>query len=172
MTGGGRAIRAARTIAQGKRSGPALRPGSPASFRQFFKIKSLSVLVKRACRPQPVSDLPGVPPEPLSCSALPCVLPPPTPRAASPPRLVSLFPAARAHRGFARTSIHVLRLMTDSCRPKKVCKSVVERPRASGRVKRAKKKEEKRKRGKKTDGRGVGAGERGRSVGSADESRE
>lgn len=46
-----------------------------------------------------------------------------------------------SYRGFARTSIHVLCLMTDSCRPKKVCKSVVERPRASERVKRVKKKE-------------------------------
>jgi len=88
-----------------------LWPVARASFRQFFKIKSLSVLVKRASRAQPVST-----PDSLSCPALP--------------------PVSLSHplRGFARTSIHVLRLMTDSCRPKKVCKSVVERPRASMRA--------------------------------------
>jgi len=84
--------RARRAV--GPRSGPA----PPASFRQFFKIKSLSVLVKRACRAQPVSNLPVAPPDPLSCPALPCVLPLPLYSSPCSPRpaLIAASPVRRS----------------------------------------------------------------------------
>ena len=99
---------------------------SPARvpFRQFFKIKSLSVLVKCISRPPNTHLWPRVPaPAPAAVDAagrafaraivpLSSLLPLPL----VPPLSISLSL-------LVPRSIHVLRLMTDSWPRKKVCKS-------------------------------------------------